>query len=54
MALTKVKLISDGVITVDNLNENHGITTTHIGEGDKCFTLMLEFNRICQLMIMLQ
>ena len=37
MALTKVKLISDGVITVDNLNENHGITTTHIGEGDKLF-----------------
>ena len=37
MALTKVKLISDGVITVDNLHENHGITTTHIGEGDKLF-----------------
>jgi len=33
MALTKAKLVSDGVITVDNLHTNHGITTDHIGEG---------------------
>lgn len=33
MAQTKVKLISNGVITVDNLHTNHGITTDHIGEG---------------------
>ena len=33
MAQTKVKLVSNGVITVDNLHTNHGITTDHIGEG---------------------
>jgi len=33
MAQTKVKLVSNGVITVDNLHVNHGITTDHIGEG---------------------
>ena len=33
MAQTKVKLVSDGVITVDNLHTNHGITTDHVGEG---------------------
>ena len=39
MAQTKVKLISNGVITVDNLHTNHGITTDHIGEGtNKFFT----------------
>jgi len=37
MAITKAKLIADGVITVGNLHESHGITTTHIGEGDKLF-----------------
>lgn len=37
MAITKAKLIADGVITVDNLNASHGITTTHIGEGEKLF-----------------
>ena len=37
MAITKAKLIADGVITVNNLHESHGITTTHIGEGDKLF-----------------
>lgn len=37
MALTKVTLVQDGVITVNNLHESHGITTTHIGEGDKLF-----------------
>ena len=39
MAQTKVKLVSNGVITVDNLHTNHGITTDHIGEGtNKFFT----------------
>lgn len=39
MAQTKVKLISNGVITIDNLHESHGITTDHIGEGtNKFFT----------------
>lgn len=33
MSQTKVKLVSNGVITVDNLNASHGITTDHIGEG---------------------
>ena len=33
MALTKVKLVADGVIDVDHLAANHGITTTNIGEG---------------------
>ena len=33
MAQTKVKLVSNGVITVDNLHTNHGITTDHVGEG---------------------
>jgi len=33
MALTKVKLIADGVIDVDHLAANHGITTDNIGEG---------------------
>jgi hypothetical protein len=33
MAQTKVKLVSNGVVTVDNLHTNHGITTNHIGEG---------------------
>ena len=33
MALTKVKLIADGVINVDNLAASHGITTDNIGEG---------------------
>jgi hypothetical protein len=37
MALTKVKLISDGVIIVDNLAANHGITTTHISEGNNLY-----------------
>jgi hypothetical protein len=37
MAITKVKLIADSVITVDNLHASHGITTTHIGEGEKLF-----------------
>ena len=33
MALTKVKLIADGVVDVDHLAANHGITTDNIGEG---------------------
>jgi hypothetical protein len=33
MALTKVKLISDGVIVQGNLHSSHGITTAHIAEG---------------------
>jgi len=37
MAQTKVKLVSDGVITVDNLHTNHGITTDHIGEGSNLY-----------------
>jgi hypothetical protein len=37
MAQTKVKLVSDGVITVDNLHTNHGITTDHVGEGSNLY-----------------
>jgi len=37
MAQTKVKLVSNGVITVDNLHTNHGITTDHIGEGSNLY-----------------
>jgi hypothetical protein len=33
MAQTKVKLVSNGVVTVDNLHTDHGITTDHVGEG---------------------
>lgn len=37
MALTKVTLIQDGVITSDHLHVNHGITTDNIGEGSNLF-----------------
>jgi hypothetical protein len=37
MALTKVKLIADGVIDVDHLAANHGITTDNIGEGSDLY-----------------
>ena len=37
MALTKVKLISDGVIVQGNLHSSHGITTAHIGEGSNLY-----------------
>jgi hypothetical protein len=37
MALTKVKLIADGVIDVDHLAANHGITTDNIGEGSALY-----------------
>jgi hypothetical protein len=37
MALTKVTLIQDGVITSDHLHANHGITTDNIDEGTKKF-----------------
>jgi hypothetical protein len=37
MALTKVTLIQDGVITADHLHANHGITTDNIGEGTNKF-----------------
>lgn len=37
MALTKVKLIADGVIVADNLAANHGITTDNIGEGSALY-----------------
>jgi hypothetical protein len=33
MAQTKVKLVSNGVVTVDNLHTDHGITTDHVAEG---------------------
>ena len=39
MALTKVTgdFIKDGVLTQAHLHSSHGITSTHIGEGDKLF-----------------
>jgi hypothetical protein len=37
MALTKVKLISDGIIVQGNLHASHGITTAHIGEGSNLY-----------------
>jgi len=37
MALTKVKLIADGVITSANLDASHGITTSDIGEGSNLY-----------------
>ena len=37
MALTKVKLIADGVITSANLDASHGITTSNIGEGSNLY-----------------
>jgi hypothetical protein len=37
MALTKVKLISDGVIVQGNLHASHGITTADIGEGSNLY-----------------
>lgn len=37
MALTKVKLIADGVIVQSNLDASHGITTTDIGEGSNLY-----------------
>ena len=37
MALTKVKLIADGVIDVDHLAASHGITTDNIGEGSALY-----------------
>jgi len=37
MALTKVKLIADGVVDVDHLAANHGITTDNIGEGSALY-----------------
>lgn len=37
MALTKVTLIQDGVITAGHLHANHGITTDTIGEGANKF-----------------
>jgi len=37
MALTKVKLISDGIIVQSNLHSSHGITTAHIGEGSNLY-----------------
>lgn len=37
MALTKAKLIADGVIDVDNLAAGHSITTSNIGEGSNLY-----------------
>ena len=37
MALTKVKLIADGVIVQSNLDASHGITTADIGEGSNLY-----------------
>ena len=39
MALTKVTgdFIKDGVLTQAHLHSSHGITSSHIGEGDKLF-----------------
>lgn len=37
MALTKAKLIADGVILQSNLHASHGITTADIGEGSNLY-----------------
>jgi hypothetical protein len=37
MALTKAKLIADGVIVVGNLHSSHGITSANIGENTNLY-----------------